>query len=59
MNSSKKAKTNQEYADIITQEECQQYLSKYNLSKEQMDDVKNSVIGIVDTIIAGYLERFD
>jgi len=59
MSSSKGSKTSQEYSDIITEEECQKFLAKYNLSKVQMDDVKNSVIGIVNTIITGYLERFD
>lgn len=55
----KKSKVDQEFDSLITEEECQQYLAKYNLSKEQIADIKNSVIGIVNTIITGYLERFD
>ncbi|MFA7253474.1 MAG: hypothetical protein WC107_02885 [Patescibacteria group bacterium] len=55
----KKSKINQELDGLITEEECQQYLAKYNLPKEQIADIKNSVIGIVNTIITGYLERFD
>lgn len=44
--------------EVITVEECKQYIGKYELSDERISTIKNNLIGIVDTVLNTYLEEF-
>jgi hypothetical protein len=46
-------------SELVSLEECKRQLAKYNLSDEQVSQLKNSLIGIVDSIINSYLDEFD
>jgi hypothetical protein len=48
-----------EPSELVSLEECKRQLAKYNLSDEQVSQLKNSLIGIVDNIINSYLNEFD
>lgn len=48
-----------EPSKLVSLEECKQQLAKYNLSDEQVIQLKNGLIGIVDSIINLYLDEFD
>ena len=45
--------------ELVSLEECKRQLAKYNLSDEQVSQLKNSLIGIVDSIINSYLDEFN
>lgn len=44
--------------EAISIEETKQYFVKYQLPDERIADIKNNLIGIVDTVINNYLENF-
>ena len=44
--------------EIITVDECKEQLSKYNLSEEQIIEIRNNMIGFVDGIFNTYLDGF-
>lgn len=48
-----------EPSELVSLEECKRQLAKYNLSDEQVSQLKNSLIGIVDSIINSYLDEFN
>ncbi len=43
---------------IISAEECQKYLGKYKLTDERITTIKDSLVGIIDSIINSYIEDF-
>jgi len=45
--------------DLVSIDECKKYLDKYDLSDEQILQLKNGLIGIVESIINSYLDEFD
>ncbi len=48
-----------EPSELLSIEECKKQLKKYNLSDEQILQLKNGLIGIVDSIINSYINEFD
>lgn len=44
--------------EIISIEECKNYLGKYKLSDERILNIKDSLIGMVDGILNTYIEDF-
>lgn len=44
--------------EIITNEECKKCLEKYNLTDQRISEIKDNLIGIVDSLINSYLEDF-
>lgn len=44
--------------EAILNKECRKYLGKYNLSGQKILKIKDSLIGIVDSILNSYLEGF-
>jgi hypothetical protein len=44
--------------EIISTEECKQYFGKFELSDQRIADIKNNLVGIVDSIINSYLDNF-
>ena len=49
----------QEPSDLVSFDECQKHLEKYNLPDDQVLKIKNSLEGIVNSIINSYLNEFD
>lgn len=45
--------------ELVSVEECKQCLKKYNLPDDQVLQIKDNLIGIVDSIINSYLDEFD
>ena len=45
-------------SELITTEECQKYLGKFKLDDEKVVTIKDNLVGIVDSIINSYLEKF-
>ena len=45
-------------SDIISDEECRSFLIKYDFSDQRISEIKDSLIGIVDSIFNSYLEEF-
>jgi hypothetical protein len=52
--SSPKSKDN----EVISFKECKAHLEQYGLDDERINNLKNNVEGIVNTIISAYLETF-
>lgn len=46
------------YNDIISITECKNYLGSQELSDEKVKDMKNNLVGIVNSVINFYLEDF-
>lgn len=44
--------------EVITIEECKQYFGKFELSDQRITDIKNNLVGIVDSVINSYLDNF-
>ena len=44
--------------EIISLDECKKYVGGLNLSDQRILEIRNSVIGIVDSVINAYLENF-
>jgi hypothetical protein len=44
--------------EIISLDECKKYVGDLNLSDQRIIEIRNSVIGIVDSVINAYLENF-
>ena len=47
-----------EDGEIISIKECKKYLAKYDLTDQRIVKIKDSLIGIVDSIFNSYLEGF-
>lgn len=46
------------FDDIISVAECKKYFSEQALSDEKIIDMKNNLVGIVNSVISYYLESF-
>lgn len=44
--------------EIISLEECKKYLASYNLTDQRILDIRNNMIGIIDSTLNAYLEGF-
>lgn len=44
--------------ELITTQECKKYLGKFKLDDEKAEAIKDNLVGIVDSIINSYLEKF-
>ena len=44
--------------EIVTLEECKQHLGKFNLSDERILEIRNNMVGIVDQILAAYINNY-
>ncbi len=54
-NGSDKAKS----GDLVSFDECKRYLDKFNLSDEEIQKIRNGLIGITNSVINSYLDEFD
>ncbi len=45
--------------EIISLEECKQYMDKFQLSDERILEIRNNMVGIVDRIFTAYLKNFE
>ncbi len=45
--------------ETVSLEECKKYLETFQLTDERIIEIRNSMVGIVDSIINGYLENFE
>lgn len=43
---------------IMSLEECKKLLGEYNLTDQRILDIRNNLIGIVDSVLNTYLEGF-
>jgi len=46
------------FDDIISVAECKEYLGNQELSDKKVTDIKNNLIGIIDSVINSYLDDF-
>jgi len=44
--------------EIVSFDECKKHFEKYDLDDKRVIDIKNNLVGIVNTIIDSYLEDF-
>jgi len=44
--------------EVISVDECRAYLRKYNLSDQEIERIRNSLVGIVESTISSYLSDF-
>jgi hypothetical protein len=44
--------------EIVSFDECKKHFEKYELDDQRVIDIKNNLVGIVNTIINSYLEDF-
>jgi hypothetical protein len=44
--------------DIISVAECKEYLGNCELTDNKVNDIKNNLIGIIDSVINSYLDGF-
>lgn len=44
--------------EVLTLEECRKQLGQYNLTDEQLIVLKNSLVGLVDSILNQYINDF-
>ena len=44
--------------ELITIEECKEYLGKFNLSDQQVSEMRNYLVGVIDKALSSYLEGF-
>ena len=44
--------------EIISIAECKEYFGEQILSDEKINDIKNNLVGIVNSVISYYLESF-
>ena len=44
--------------EVMSLEECKEYLGKYNLSDERILEIRNNLVGIVDHVLNAYLNDF-
>ena len=49
---------NQTIEEIVSIEECRQYVAKFNLSDQKIYEIRNILIGIANKTINSYLEKF-
>ena len=42
----------------ISVEDCRKILDKYELTDEQLSLIKNSIVGIADSIISNYIDEY-
>lgn len=48
----------QRNSDVLSVEECRQYLGRADLTDEQITAIKNYLIGVVDGALTAYLDDF-
>lgn len=46
------------FDDIISLVECKKYFGEQELSDEKIIDIKNNLVGIVNSVISYYIEDF-
>jgi len=44
--------------EIISDKECKQFFGKFELSDKRMIEIKNNLIGVVNSIVNTYLDDF-
>ena len=44
--------------EIISDKECKKYFSKFELSDGRMMEIKNNLIGVINSIVNTYLDDF-
>ncbi|MEI6040169.1 MAG: hypothetical protein WCP93_02365 [Candidatus Berkelbacteria bacterium] len=44
--------------EIVSFDECKKHFEKYDLDDKRVIEIKNNLVGIVNTIIDSYLEDF-
>jgi hypothetical protein len=44
--------------ELLSLEECKEHLGKYNLSDQEILNIRDNLTGIVDSIINSYLDNF-
>jgi hypothetical protein len=42
--------------EMISVEECKEYLGKYQLSDQRIAEIRDSIVGIVDHLLNSYLD---
>lgn len=42
---------------MLTIEECKKYLQKYNLSNQQIEEIRNTLYCMAENIIEDYIKR--
>lgn len=45
-------------SELISNDECNYYLGRYELSDQRVTSIKDNLIGIVDSVFSSYLEEF-
>lgn len=45
-------------AEVVSLEECKRYVGSYGLSDKRILEIRNSLIGIVDSLVSSYLADF-
>ena len=45
-------------AELITLEECRKIIGNVNISDNELELIRNNLIGIVDSMISSYLDKF-
>ena len=49
---------NQTIDEMVSIEECRQYVAKFNLSDQKIYQIRNILMGIANKTISSYLENF-
>lgn len=44
--------------EVITLEECKGYIGKYDLTDQRILEIRNTVIGIVDSALNSYVKNY-
>jgi len=44
--------------EVVTLEECQQHLARFELDDERILEIRNNLVGIVDRIVSAYLRDY-
>lgn len=45
--------------EIISLEECKKYIGEFQLSDERILEIRNNMVGIIDSILNAYIENFE
>lgn len=50
---------NDKSGELVSFDECKNKLDKFNLSDEEIQRIRNGLIGITNSVINSYLDEFD
>ncbi len=53
------AKKKSNSQEVISLEECKQYMGEFQLPDKRILEIRNNMIGIVDKVIGAYLKDFE